>query len=44
MCAAERALGSQAIVLPTRYQLTLVGRGLDPDTLGALSALFARGR
>ena len=42
--AAEQALGSQAIVLPTRYQLALVGRGLDPDTVDALSALFARGR
>jgi predicted O-methyltransferase YrrM len=43
VAAAEEALGSEAVVFPTRYRLTLVGRGLDPATVDALSALFARG-
>ncbi|MHB1833744.1 MAG: class I SAM-dependent methyltransferase [Solirubrobacteraceae bacterium] len=42
VAAAEEALGSTAVVLPTRYRLTLVGRWLDPATIDALSALFAR--
>jgi hypothetical protein len=31
VAAAEQALGSQAIVFPTRYRLTLVGRNLDAN-------------
>lgn len=41
---AEDLLDAPACVLPTRYGLTLVGRGLDPGTVPALMPLFARHR
>jgi hypothetical protein len=44
VAAAEQTLGSQAIVFPTRYRLTLVGRNLDPGSISAADALLTRSR
>jgi SAM-dependent methyltransferase len=41
---AEAALGSAAIVLPTRSRLTLVGRDLDQAGVAALDELLIRSR
>lgn len=39
---AEAELGSGAVVFPTRYNLTLVGRGLDPAAISASRHLLLR--
>jgi SAM-dependent methyltransferase len=42
VAAAEQALGSKAVVFPTRYRLTLVGRNLDPASVSAAESLLIR--
>jgi hypothetical protein len=44
VAAAEQALGSKAVVFPTRYRLTLVGRNLDPASVSAAESLLIRSR
>lgn len=39
---AEKELGVQSLRLPTRYGVTLVGRGLKPDTAAQLAPLCIR--
>ena len=41
---AERHLGADAVVFPTRYRLTLVGRGLDPQSVKDVEKLLLRCR